>query len=186
VLFHCLTGTLPYDHDAEAALMHAHLFAPPPTISGLGIDAPPALDEVFARGMAKSPSDRYAAASQLVDACRDALADAALERCPALVAGVAFASHGRPVDGSWARDVAAPATAAPEDAPAQAPFAPAAPAAVLEPALSPRGEATAADRRRKTPAADPPPADRACGCRSWRCRACGRRPCRGRTCGCRR
>jgi len=159
VLFHCLTGTLPYDHDTEAALMHAHLFAPPPTITGLGIDAPRALDEVFARGMAKSPADRFTAASQLIEACRDALADAALDRCPALVPGVAYgASDDRPTDDPWARDAAAPVAAAPESAPERAPVAAAAPAVLLDSALAPLGDATAADRRRAAPAPAAAPA----------------------------
>jgi serine/threonine protein kinase len=91
VVFHCLTGTLPYEHDTEAALMHAHLFAAPPTISGLGIDAP-ALDGVFARGMAKDPAARFQSATELVDACRDALKHIDLDRCPALVPRVAISA----------------------------------------------------------------------------------------------
>jgi serine/threonine protein kinase len=189
VLFHCLTGTLPYDHESEAALMHAHLFAPPPTISGMGIDAPRALDEVFARGMAKKPADRYDAASQLVDACAAAMAGAALERCPALVAGVPFGSTADPpadprprdddlfpatppaaseppADDPWPRDedvfpAASPATAVPPAiAPTPAPVADAPAASVLRQALSRGGDATAADRRRDMPAPAPPAAGR--------------------------
>ena len=150
VLFHCLTGSLPYDHDTEAALMHAHLFAPPPTISGLGIDAPPALDEVFARGMAKDPGTRFVRASELIDACRDALAGPALDRCPALVPGVAMQSADPPPQEAWQSGQAAPFAV-----PAQAP---AAAAGVLAPAPAAVSGYTAADRRREAPAPASAPA----------------------------
>lgn len=177
VLFHCLTGTLAYDHESEAALMHAHLFAPPPTLSGMGIDAPRALDEVIARGMAKDPAVRFDAATQLVDACADALAGAALDRCPALVPGVAFGSIAdRPAGApfapspgdSWSRGAEPePAPVAPPPAPpplppivpAEAPGA-APVAGGQDPALAPAGGMTAADRRRVTPAPAPAPARR--------------------------
>lgn len=163
VLFHGLTGTLPYDHETEAALMHAHLFAPPPTISGLGIDAPRELDEVFARGMAKNPPDRFSAASQLIASCRDALPDAALDRCPALVPGVAFGSADEPPPADpWARDVTAPpADIFPAQSPVAVAWAPPALATaapgMVDPALAPAGEATAFDRRREPPAPPPSP-----------------------------
>ena len=154
VLFHCLTGTLPYDHDTEAALMHAHLFAPPPTISGLGIEAPPALDSVFARGMAKEPSFRFDRATELVEACREAMEGAQLDRCPALVPGAAFGAGGPPVADAWA---SAPVAATPVAATPQAAAAPTASAAagLLDPALAPAGSSTAADRRRDAPAPAP-------------------------------
>ncbi|MEA2223580.1 MAG: serine/threonine kinase PknH [Solirubrobacteraceae bacterium] len=152
VLFHCLTGTLPYEHDTEAALMHAHLFAAPPTISGLGItDAPPALDSVFARGMAKEPSFRYERASELVEACREAMEGAQLDRCPALVANMAFGSGDPPAPDAWAVAPGAAAPAVPPQAPAAA-AAYASAAGVLDPALAPAGSSTAADRRREPPA----------------------------------
>jgi predicted Ser/Thr protein kinase len=167
VLFHCLTGTLAYDNDSEAALMHAHLFAPPPTVSAMGIDAPRALDEVFARGMAKDPAVRFGAASQLVDACAAALTGAAMDRCPALVAGVPFGSTADPpADERRLRDevifpAAPPAAAAPPEI-ASIPSPVDNPPATggLDDALAPAGDATAADRRREMPAPAPPAAGR--------------------------
>ncbi len=73
LLFHCLSGAYPYERDSDAALMHAHLRAPPPSFAGLGIPAPAGLDAVFQVGMAKLPEDRFATATGLVEACRDAL-----------------------------------------------------------------------------------------------------------------
>ena len=99
------------------------------------------------------------AASQLIDACRDALADAALDRCPALVPGVASGSAGAaPQYDPWARDGAAPAAALADRRPRPGVrAAPAPPIAVLDPALAPAGGATAADRRREAPAPAPAP-----------------------------
>lgn len=145
VLFHCLSGLHPYQRDSDAALMHAHLTAPPPTLGARGIVAPPAVDEVFRTGMAKLPGQRYATATELVGACRLALApvDAeALEHYPA------FAPEGAP---SWSAppervarttepDQFAWAMAAAASAPIGAP--------VAEPAPPPLRDLTAADVRR--------------------------------------
>jgi hypothetical protein len=73
VLFHCLSGLYPYHRESDAALMHAHLMAPAPTLAEHSITGPPALDDVFRRGMAKTPDERYATAEALVDALRAAL-----------------------------------------------------------------------------------------------------------------
>ena len=86
VLYHCLSGLFPYQRDSDAALMHAHLTAPPPTLGERGIAAPPSLDDIFRTGMAKAPLQRYTTATVMIDACRRALesADAAvLDRAPA-------------------------------------------------------------------------------------------------------
>jgi hypothetical protein len=160
VLFHCLSGLHPYERESDAALMHAHLTAPAPTLSERGIVAPPALDEVFRIGMAKVPAQRYATATELVEACRRALALVeadALERYPA------FAAQGAP---SWSAPIPEPvapttepdqfawATAppvAPVDVPmAQPPYPePALPQPVLPEAAGPaQRDLTAADFRR--------------------------------------
>ena len=85
VLFQALTGVYPYQRDTDAALMHAHLQAAPPTLSERGIAAPPALDEVFVRGMAKDPTARFPSAAALIEACTAAVATVPpdqLERTP--------------------------------------------------------------------------------------------------------
>ncbi|MBJ7469868.1 MAG: protein kinase [Solirubrobacteraceae bacterium] len=95
VLFQALTGTYPFERDNDAALMHAHLTAEPPTMSARGIAAPATLDAVFARGMAKAPSDRFPTAAGLMDACAAALAGVTadqLERAPSFPPPAAGAS----------------------------------------------------------------------------------------------
>jgi protein kinase-like protein len=63
VLYQCLTGTLPYHRDDDAALLWAHLVEPPPSVTSIRAELPPGLDDVIGKAMAKDPDDRY-------DTCR--------------------------------------------------------------------------------------------------------------------
>lgn len=70
--FHMLTGNPPYLGSSVAQLMRAHLFAPIPTASTRMDTIPAALDEVFARALAKNPTDRFDTCRQLACAVADA------------------------------------------------------------------------------------------------------------------
>jgi serine/threonine protein kinase len=74
VLFECLTGSVPFPRETEAATAFAHLTEPPPRVSELRPDLPVALDEVIAAGMAKDPLRRPRAANDLLRAASEALA----------------------------------------------------------------------------------------------------------------
>ena len=65
VLYHCLTGRPPYLRETDAAVLHAHVYEPPPTVV---TDHPGAdrLSALIARGMAKEPRARFASASELM------------------------------------------------------------------------------------------------------------------------
>ncbi|MEA5366526.1 serine/threonine-protein kinase [Amycolatopsis sp., V23-08] len=65
VLHQCLTATKPFAATTAASLLNAHLNQPPPRPSLLRPGTPTALDGVVARGMAKSPDDRYPTAAAL-------------------------------------------------------------------------------------------------------------------------
>jgi serine/threonine protein kinase/CHASE2 domain-containing sensor protein len=73
VLYHCLTGEIPFQRDSEAATMWAHVSAPPPSAGRVRPGLPDELDEVIARGMAKDPADRYARAGEMARAAALAL-----------------------------------------------------------------------------------------------------------------
>jgi serine/threonine protein kinase len=74
VLYECLTGRVPFEKDLDAAIIWAHVEEPPTRPTLLRPDLPPALDEVFARVLAKQPGDRYENCREFVAAARQALA----------------------------------------------------------------------------------------------------------------
>ncbi|SON63420.1 Serine/threonine-protein kinase PknH [Mycobacterium simulans] len=73
VLYECLTGTPPYQTQNLSTLMGAHLMQPIPRPSLQRQGIPTSFDEVIARGMAKSPTDRYPTAGELARAAQQAL-----------------------------------------------------------------------------------------------------------------
>jgi serine/threonine-protein kinase len=73
VLHQCLTATKPFAGTTAASLLNAHLNQAPPRASVLRPGTPPALDGVVARGMAKSPDDRYPTAAALAAGARAAV-----------------------------------------------------------------------------------------------------------------
>ncbi|MFF2556340.1 protein kinase [Nocardia sp. NPDC058058] len=73
VLYECLTGTRPYSGSSAAQVMYAHLAVPIPHPSLVRAAVPEGFDAVVARGMAKSPRDRYRTAGALAAAARTVL-----------------------------------------------------------------------------------------------------------------
>jgi serine/threonine protein kinase len=74
VFYESLTGAPPFARAAEVAVIYAHLQDEPPSASRRRPGLPREMDAVLARALAKEPSDRYAAAGDLVAAARAALA----------------------------------------------------------------------------------------------------------------
>jgi len=76
MLFHLLTGGVPYQRDSDVAKMFAHLNDPPPELpADLGVSSP-GLDAAIRRSMAKDPSERQPSAGDLARAARAALSGA--------------------------------------------------------------------------------------------------------------
>ncbi|MGN2637414.1 protein kinase domain-containing protein [Nocardia takedensis] len=67
-LYQMLTGTVPFGRRAPGAIIHAHLYEPPPRPTAAVPGLPAALDEVVARAMAKNPDHRYASCGELAAA----------------------------------------------------------------------------------------------------------------------
>jgi hypothetical protein len=65
MLFHMLTGGVPFPADNDEARLWAHLSEPPPAPSRAGGGIPAAFDAVVARAMSKDPAHRYASAGDL-------------------------------------------------------------------------------------------------------------------------
>jgi Protein kinase domain len=66
VLFECLTGAVPYVRENQAAVLWAHLHDEVPRATTMNPSLPEAVDAALARGMAKSPEDRFSTARELV------------------------------------------------------------------------------------------------------------------------
>ena len=77
VLFHCLTGRVPFETDTEVAKIYAHLHETPVPPSSLVPGLSTAYDEVVARAMAKEPAQRHPTAGDLGEAALAAGAEAA-------------------------------------------------------------------------------------------------------------
>ncbi len=74
LLYQLLTGERPFE-GGLSAIMHKALNTEPPAPSQLSVTAPPALDAVVRRAMAKRPEDRFASATAFAEAVRTALAN---------------------------------------------------------------------------------------------------------------
>ncbi len=73
VLFQMLTGQLPFPAVSIEQVAMAHMTQPPPPLSLVRNDIPPAMDSVIATGMAKNPAHRYATTKDLAAAAHSAL-----------------------------------------------------------------------------------------------------------------
>ncbi|QIS14657.1 serine/threonine-protein kinase [Nocardia arthritidis] len=77
-LFQLLTGRQPFPRKEQAAVIAAHLSAPPPAPSESRPELPAELDAVLATALAKSPEDRYASCTAFAEAAANALRPAAV------------------------------------------------------------------------------------------------------------
>jgi serine/threonine protein kinase len=75
VLFHALTGTVPFPLDNDIAKLYAHDAQPPPSPLARCTDLPLGFDGVLARAMAKAPDQRYPSAGDLGRAALAAASD---------------------------------------------------------------------------------------------------------------
>jgi Protein kinase domain len=77
VLYECLTGSVPFPKDLDAAVILAHIEELPVAPSTLRPELPPALDEVLDRVLAKEPGHRFQTCRELLGAAQAALPDLA-------------------------------------------------------------------------------------------------------------
>ena len=72
VAYSVLTGLLPFPRDESMAVLWAHMYEQPPSLTAARTGLPAAADAVLARALAKSPEDRYATCGAFIDALRAA------------------------------------------------------------------------------------------------------------------
>lgn len=77
VFYECLTGKVPFAGPSAAAIMYAHLFKDPPSVTGAAPMLPSRLDAVVSTALARSKEDRYSTCRELLVATRSALREAA-------------------------------------------------------------------------------------------------------------
>jgi serine/threonine-protein kinase len=65
LLFHVLTGRVPFPLEGNEAKLWAHVSEPPPVASSVAQGVPTAFDRVVARAMQKRPEDRFQSAGEL-------------------------------------------------------------------------------------------------------------------------
>src|SRR6059058_758671 len=68
LFYECLSGTPPFPKERDVEVLYAHIQDPPPAITSVRPDLPPALDGVIATAMAKAPEDRYPTCSEFMNA----------------------------------------------------------------------------------------------------------------------
>lgn len=73
VVFECLTGTPPYLAPTPMAVATKHVTEPIPAVPPGTCDAPERVNAVFRSGLAKSPGDRFATATEFVEALAESL-----------------------------------------------------------------------------------------------------------------
>jgi serine/threonine protein kinase len=73
VAFQCLTGELPFPGPDPASMIAGHLQDSSPSVVARRPEFPAAVDEVFARALAKDPDQRFPACGDFVRALRESL-----------------------------------------------------------------------------------------------------------------
>ena len=76
LLYHCLSGQVPFAHETDVAVIYAHLSEQPPNLSELRPELPDGLDAVMAKALDKSPDRRFPSCGDMISAAR-AVIDAA-------------------------------------------------------------------------------------------------------------
>lgn len=70
MLYHMLTGKLPFDADNPGAMMLAHLQTPPNDPREARVDIPHHVAAAILRALAKEPADRFATADEMMEALK--------------------------------------------------------------------------------------------------------------------
>jgi serine/threonine protein kinase len=70
LVYHCLSGELPFARDTDVAVIYAHLSEEPPRLTSVRPDLPGGLDAVIAKALEKAPERRFQTCADLMSAAR--------------------------------------------------------------------------------------------------------------------
>ena len=73
ILYHMLTGDVPFHADTPTGVMLKHILEPPPPPRTVNPDISVAVEQVVLRTLAKSPDERFATAVELADALEQSI-----------------------------------------------------------------------------------------------------------------
>jgi tRNA A-37 threonylcarbamoyl transferase component Bud32/CheY-like chemotaxis protein len=73
LLYHCLSGELPFARDTDVAVIYAHLSEEPPRITSVRPELPGGLDAVIAKALEKAPERRFQSCADLMSAARSVI-----------------------------------------------------------------------------------------------------------------
>jgi tRNA A-37 threonylcarbamoyl transferase component Bud32/CheY-like chemotaxis protein len=76
LVYHSLTGELPFARDTDVAVIYAHLSEEPPRVTSVRPELPGGLDAVIAKALEKAPERRFQTCAEMLSAAR-AVIDAA-------------------------------------------------------------------------------------------------------------
>jgi len=91
VVYESLTAQMPFSGDTPYALMRKVMYEPPPPLSQVNPNLPPAVNRVMALALAKSPAERFRTAGEFAAALEQLLASDDLELVDG--AGLRFRLH---------------------------------------------------------------------------------------------
>ena len=73
LLYHCLSGELPFARDTDVAVIYAHLSEEPPRLTSVRPELPGGLDAVIAKALEKAPERRFQTCADLMSAARSVI-----------------------------------------------------------------------------------------------------------------
>jgi serine/threonine protein kinase len=115
MLFHMVTGRVPFEGANREAVMTKHLTSPVPSPRSLAPDLGEKTEAILRRLLAKNPADRFQSAAELLPPLDDAVRDLQRQRGvdPGAVVGAVGATRGAAAAAAGAAPAAPPAPEAP-------------------------------------------------------------------------
>ena len=73
LVYHCLSGELPFARDTDVAVIYAHLSEDPPRITSVRPELPGGMDAVIAKALEKAPERRFQTCADMMNAARSVI-----------------------------------------------------------------------------------------------------------------